>query len=90
MGTSSQEKLQNLGGREEPLTWLSGLRARLVSMRTRVRSLASLSGLRIQDKDELWLKTSLFTWVAGLVSYVKPTQEQLLNKENMIKSFFTK
>ena len=33
-------------GRQFPL-WLSGLRTQLVSMRMRVRSLASLSGLRI-------------------------------------------
>ena len=33
--------------------WLSGLRIELVSMRMRVRSLASLSGLRIQHSCEL-------------------------------------
>ena len=37
---------------EFPL-WLSGLRTGLVSMRMRVRSLASLSGLRIQCCREL-------------------------------------
>ena len=39
--------------RESPL-WLSRLRTQLVSMRTQVRSLASLRGLRIRRCYELW------------------------------------
>ena len=31
--------------------WLSGLRTQLLSMRMQIRSLASLSGLRIQHSD---------------------------------------
>ena len=36
--------------------WLSRLRTQLVSMRMRVRALASLSGLRIQHCYELWYR----------------------------------
>ena len=34
--------------------WLSGLQMRLVSTRTRIPSLASLSGLRIRHCPKLW------------------------------------
>ena len=37
--------------------WLSGLRTGPVSMRMRVRSLASLSGLRIWRCHELWCRS---------------------------------
>ena len=40
---------------EFPL-WLSGLRTQLVSMRTKVWSLASISGLRIRRCHELWCR----------------------------------
>ena len=36
------------------LLWLSRLRTRLISVRTQVQSLASLSGLRIQHCDKPW------------------------------------
>ena len=39
--------------------WLSGLQTRLVSMRTWVRSLASLSELRIQCCHELWCRSQM-------------------------------
>ena len=35
-------------------SWLSGYRTQLISMRTRVRSLASLSLLRLRHCHELW------------------------------------
>ena len=44
------------GGLECPL-WLSGLRTRLVSIRMLFRSLASLSGLRIQHYRALWCRS---------------------------------
>ena len=53
---------------EFPL-WLSGLRTRLVSMRMWVRSLASVTGLRIQRCLELWcrLQTQLGFRIAVVV-----------------------
>ena len=53
----------------ETLLWLSGLQTRLVSMRMQVRSLASLSGLRIWHCCEQWcrLQTWLRSWVAVAV-----------------------
>ena len=55
---------------EFPL-WLSGLRTRLVSMRMRVGSLASLSGLRIQSCCKLCYRsqTQLRSSVAVAVVY---------------------
>ena len=46
--------------------WLSGLRTQLVSMRTQVRSLASLSGLRIRHSLELQCR--LQTWLGSRVA----------------------
>ena len=43
---------------EFPL-WLSGFRPRLVSMRTRLWSLASLSGLNIRHCHELWCRSQM-------------------------------
>ena len=40
--------------------WLSGLTAQLVSVSTRVQSLASLSGLRIQRCGELWCRLQMW------------------------------
>ena len=40
----------------EFLLWLSGLQARLVSMRMQVRSLASITGLKIWHCHELWCR----------------------------------
>ena len=40
-------------------SWLSGLHAWLVSMRTQVRSLASLSGFRIRRCCELWCRSQI-------------------------------
>ena len=47
-------------------SWLSGQQTQLASMRTRVQSLASLSGLRIRDCHELWcrLQTCLRSCIA--------------------------
>ena len=39
--------------------WLCGPRTQLASMRTQVRSLASLSGLRIQSCRELWYRLQM-------------------------------
>ena len=41
------------------LLWLSGLQTRLISLRTQVRSLASLSGLRIQHCWKLWRRLQM-------------------------------
>ena len=38
-------------------SWLNGLGTQLASVRMRVRSLASLSGLRIQPCHELWCRS---------------------------------
>ena len=46
--------------------WLSELGTQLVSMRTRVRSLASLSGLRIWHCCELWCR--LKTWLGSCIT----------------------
>ena len=43
----------------EFLLWLRGLRIQLVSMKIQVRSLASLSGLRIRHCHELWCKSQM-------------------------------
>ena len=43
----------------EFLSWLSGYRTRLASMRTQVPSLASLTGLRIQHCCELWCRSKM-------------------------------
>ena len=53
----------------EFLLWLSGVRARLISMRMQVQSLAPLSGLKIQICLELWcrLQTRLRSCVAVAV-----------------------
>ena len=51
---SKVEKFQ-----EFPL-WLSGSQTQLVSMRMRVRSLASLSGLRIQLCNEPWCRSQMW------------------------------
>ena len=55
MGSSFKKKKSNISTEDCPL-WLSGKQTRLVSMRTEIRSLASLSGLRIQHCHELWCK----------------------------------
>ena len=47
----------------ELLLWLSGLRTQLQSMRMQVRSLASLSGLRIRHCCELWYRSQ--TWLGS-------------------------
>ena len=46
--------------------WLSGLRTQLGSMRMRVPSLASLSGLGIQRCHELWCRWQMWlrSWIA--------------------------
>ena len=49
----------------ELLLWLSGLRTRIVSMRTRVRSLALLSGLRIQHCRDLWYRPQMCMWLGS-------------------------
>ena len=46
--TEERVKIAASGKKKKEFSWLSGLRTRLVSMRMCVRSLASLSGLRIQ------------------------------------------
>ena len=52
--------------------WLSGLRIQLVSKRTRVGSLALLSGLMIWRCHELWCRSQmrLGSCVAGAVAVV--------------------
>ena len=59
-------KMARGGGWGKFLSWLSGLRTRLVSMRMQVRSLASLSGLRIWRCHDLWcrLQTLLRSCIA--------------------------
>ena len=54
----------------EFLLWLSGLKTHLVSMRMQVKSLVSISGLRIQCRHELWyrLPTQLRSYIAVAVS----------------------
>ena len=49
---SPKDSIKKISGREFPL-WLSRLRTQLVSMRMRIQSLASLSGLRIQCQHKL-------------------------------------
>ena len=52
--------------------WLSGLRTHLVSMRTQIESLASLSGLRILHCHELWHRSAgaaLIQHLAGELPY---------------------
>ena len=46
--------------------WLNWLRTQLVSMRMWVRSLASLSGLRIQLRHKLWGRSK--TWLGSDVA----------------------
>ena len=60
--------LQNTAS--EFLSWLGGLGTQLVSMRMEVRSLASLSGLRIRCCRELWCrsKTQLGSGLAVAVA----------------------
>ena len=50
------------------LLCLNGLRTRLVSMRTRVRSLALLSELRIQHCCEQWCRSQ--TWLGSCIVMV--------------------
>ena len=50
----TQQKVQRC---EEFLLWLRRLRTQLVSMRIRVRSMASFSELRIQCCYKLWYRT---------------------------------
>ena len=53
-------------------SWLSGNEPDLVSMRMRVRSLASLSGLRIRHCSELWcMWCRSRTWLRSHVAVVK-------------------
>ena len=53
------------------LLWLSRLRTRLVSMRMWVQSLASLSGLRIHCRHELWCKSRTWLGSGCFVFYCK-------------------
>ena len=50
----------------ELLSWLSGWRIRLGAMGLRVRSLASLSGLRIRRCRDLWC--GLQMWLGSCVA----------------------
>ena len=56
LGPKSQVGNSKVTPEEFPL-WLSGLRTWLVSMRMWVPFLASLSGLRIQRRCELWFRS---------------------------------
>ena len=71
-----QRKTERCGDRELPL-WLSRLRSRLVSMRTRVRSLVSLSGLRIRHCLELRCRSLIrldlvLLWLWGRLAAAAP------------------
>ena len=55
-GMALKEKRKKIVGNWEFSLWLSGLQTQLVSMKMRVQSLASLSGLRIQNCCKLQLK----------------------------------
>ena len=46
-------------GREAFLSWLSGLRPKIVSVKMQMRSLALLSGLRIQHCHKLWYRSQI-------------------------------
>ena len=56
------EATVRLGSWDFP-SWFSGLRTRLVSLRMQVRSLASLSGLRILRYRELWCEVTDVTQI---------------------------
>ena len=62
----------NLRGFLEFLLWLSGLRLRLGSMRTRVLSLASICGLRIRRCHELWGRSQVLLG-SGVAAAKGPT-----------------
>ena len=55
--------------KEEFPSWLSGLRTQLISMRTQIRSIISLSGVRIRCFPKLWCRSQmqLGSWVAVTV-----------------------
>ena len=52
--------------------WHSGLRTQLVSMRIQVRSLASLSGLRVQRCCELWCRSQTRLGSRAAVALYRP------------------
>ena len=54
---------------EFPL-WLSGLKIQLVSMKTQVQSLASLSGLRIQHCCKPWCELQM--WLRSSIAMIVP------------------
>ena len=73
--------MYKMGRKQEFPLWLSGEQIRLGTMRLRVRSLASLIGLRIRHCCELWCRSQMrlrsrvavaLAWASGYSSNSTP------------------